>query len=46
MCKIEYAEGGAKLHQPAQDRVKDLLIRKKKGFLKRILTNLTKPKLN
>ena len=22
LCKPEYAEGGAKLHQPAQDRVK------------------------
>ena len=22
MCKTEYAEGGAKLHHPAQDRVK------------------------
>ena len=26
MCETEYAEGGAKLHHPAQDRVNQALV--------------------
>ena len=34
MCKTEYAEGGAKLHHPAQDRVKALIYRNARYYLR------------